>query len=227
MVIKTLGSDTIRAQFLFFKINVRNHTQASMQKCLGDTFRIVQNKIDAGQLTSFVAFLENPSHEALTPHKNMYAIPGNINWLSVQNVESVLNEKIKHALPEYRKKGMQSTHPPKFLTLETVVIVMGSTKFLLRNMQLYLEQEGLLRDRTFELLIDIACLEVARGRRREDFLHLVIQDKTWYRGNLEALGDFASKAALASKQEEDEETTPLIMNDVQLLQHLSKGRVQV
>lgn len=216
MVIKTVGSDSIRSQFLFINTNLHNQTHASMQKHLGDAFRIVRNQIEDGQLTSYTAFFETPFNDTGMLAKSSYIIPGNINWLSVHDVESVLNEKIKHSSPEYRKKGMVSTHPPKFLTPETVVVVMGSIKFLLRNMQLYLEQEGILRDQTFELLIEIACLKVACGRRQDDFLHVFIQDKAWYRGNVEALADLASKRY----RKEENETAPVIMSDAQLLKHL-------
>lgn len=213
MVDKTVGTDSVRAQFLFFKANLHNDTRAVLQKRIVDILRTVRNQIENKDITSFTAFIEIPFNKSGAATAGNYAIPGNINWLSVENVESVLTEKLKHASPEYRKKGMVSTHPPKFLTLETLVIVMGSTKFLLRNMQLYLEQEGLLRDKTFELLIDIACIDIARGRKRDDFLHLFIRDKTWYRGNVEALADFVSK------QYQQEESVG--MTDEQLLEHLS------
>lgn len=214
MVTRNVGIGSIRSQFQFIHINLNNHSKASMLKLLGNVLRLASSQIADKTVTMYTAFFEDAFKDVAVSTEHTYVIPGNINWLSVLDVESVLNEKIKHSAPEYRKKGMVSTHPPKFLTPETLVIVIGSTKFLLRNMQLYLEQEGILRDKTFDLLVDIACLEVARGRKRDDFLHVFIQDETWYQGNVEALGDFVSK---------NHKKDPSIMSDEQLFKRLSQS----
>jgi hypothetical protein len=191
-----IGTEAVRAQFGFICVAPAELSERRLHGVLRSIFQLERGRIDEHLITSFIAYIEAANAGQLRQSRKVtqqFPIDGELNWVRRTDVLSVLEEKKFHASPAFRKAGNKSTHPPKFLTTTTLVLVIGSRRFLMDNFDLYLEQEGQLRENTFELLKDIAELEYAAGRGCEDYLHIDIAHKHWYRGNLEALGQLVRR----------------------------------
>jgi hypothetical protein len=203
-----IGTEALRAQFGFICVSPAEFSERHLHKLLLNIFKLERGRIDEHLITTFVAYIEAANSEQTRRSRKVtqqFPIDGELNWVRRNDVLSVLNEKKFHASPAFRKAGNKSTHPPKFLTAATLVLVIGSRRFLMDNFDLYLEQEGQLRESTFELLKDIAELECAAGTKSDDYLHIDIAHKQWYRGNVEALGQLVRKRELPETHETEDE----------------------
>jgi len=198
--VRRIGTGDVQAHMLFIHANPNQLTNENVAKIFNKIFRSTRALTESGTLEEYVAFLEKSPH--LVTYKGHHSDPikGRIEWMPLQVVQDVLAVKKKHAATAYRNPGHVSTHPPKFLTSKTLIIVMGNRAFLLENLHLYLEDEGILRTKTFELLKVLANLDTIerKGSGFENFLYLIIKDKEWYSGNVEALGARSSEATFMS-----------------------------
>lgn len=187
---KRIGTEAVRAQFGFVCVDPHKLTERDLYSLLGSIFRMEQGLVAERVVTRFVAYVEAANAAQRSQSRDVskqFLVDGFIHRVLREDVVSVLEEKKFHASAAFRKAGNKSTHPPRFLTEGTLVIVAGSRRFLMDNLDLYLEQEGLMRNDTFSLLKDIAELEYSVDGTEENYLHIDVAHRQWYRGNVEAL----------------------------------------
>lgn len=192
---KRLGDSDVKAQFGFVCIDPKHFFERTLYSVLRNICLWEKQRIEEGVITTFTAFVEAPKNGSPSQSRAVtrtFDIDGEIAIISRAAVEEVLRVKAFHASEAFRKSGNKSTHPPKFLTKTMLVLVIGSRRFLMDNLHLYLEDEGLLRPYTFELLKDVGDLEPSRGCADvDDYLHVDVAHAKFYRGNVEELGRIA------------------------------------
>lgn len=217
---KRLGDQDVKAQFSFICVDPQQFTEKHLYRVLRSIFLWEKQRIEEGLITTFIAFVEDkktgspPQSRAVT---RTFDIDGEIATVTKGAVQEVLRVKAYHASPAFRKSGNKSTHPPRFLTKTTLILVIGSRRFLMDNLHLYLEDEGLLRAHTFELLKDVGTLEPAYDNiLTEDYLHIDVAHAKFYRGNVEELGRIAQV-----RTESDQAASAVVLSTQELLQKLN------
>ena len=176
------------------RINTRN---GQLQKTLSGLFRAVGGphlKEDFDQYRVFVETEGNIRHSI--EFEGECPIPGHISFLNIKprTLDQVHATKQAHATAAFRNPGHQSTHPPVWLTERTLVIVLGSRKFLGKVIDLFLERTGTLRRVTFDYMIEICGLVEACGTDvTNTYLYVNTRDeKDFYPGNIDALVEAAN-----------------------------------
>lgn len=192
----TLGAGEVRAQMMFVNIDPNDITRGSVEKLLSYIFYIAQPQIEEAFITTYVMYVEVLKQSTVQFKDTTNPISGRIEPRTLDALQKVLALKMKHIADAYRKQGNVSTHPKKFLTPTTLIVIAGSQDFLMDAADLMLEREGILRDDLIRLLKNVARLKPFSGGTRhnppENFVHLLMAHDDFYSGNIEALGIRAS-----------------------------------
>lgn len=189
---KRIGNKEIQAQFGFVHVDPATMSENKLYNLLRNILLWEKERINEGVITSFLAFVEGTHTGALLSSRAVtrtFDIDGEVRRVSVRDVQDLIAEKRLHASPAFRKAGNKSTHPPRFLKSTMLALVFGSRQFLMENVHLYLEEEGLLRMHTFDLIKEVALLE--SDANSENYYHVDIAHQSFYRGNIETLGKLA------------------------------------
>ncbi len=188
---KRIGDADVEAKFAFVAVNPKQFTDRHLYNILRNVIAWETERIKEGEITELLAFVENagypraPKARAVT---NEFAIDGRVAVVTARAVQEKIQEKLFHASDAFRRSGQKSTHPPRFLTSRTLVVVVGSTRFLMDNADLYLEREGVLRSALVDLLKEIATLTPGVSSRCENYYSVDVAHKSFYRGYVEELG---------------------------------------
>jgi hypothetical protein len=188
---RKIGNADVKAKLAFVAVDPRTFSDKNLYLVLRRVIAWEEERIKEGEITEFVAFVEDaqlpitPRARAVT---NEFAIDGSIALTTAQIVQEKIKEKLFHQSEAFRKSGKKSTHPPRWLITPTLVLVIGGRRFLMDNVDLYLEREGLLRDDTFDLLKEVATLEASTPSSAGDYYSVDIAHKSFYRGYVEELG---------------------------------------
>lgn len=166
----------------------RNLEEIILQRCL----KIKRTAIEEKTITSFTVFAEAGGQGiSYVVYKTTdFGIPGSLIPFTIKQLRDTNAEKILHMNPEWRAQGNVSTHAPEFLKQPMIIIVIGSKRFIAEFIDLYLEREGLLRTYTIEflkILFDLVYFGPKSEITRDNFLHLMVESKAWYEGNINAL----------------------------------------
>jgi hypothetical protein len=187
---RKIGDAEVKAKIAFIATDPKKFSEKSLYSTLGNVSAWEEERIREGEITEFVAFIEDASLP-LTPRArsvtNEFVIDGTVALTTTDILQGKIKEKLFHQSEAFRQSGQKSTHPPRWLTTPTLVLVIGGTRFLMDNVDLYLEREGLLRDDTFELLKEVATLKPGVSSR-DNYYSVDIAHKSFYRGYVEELG---------------------------------------
>lgn len=187
---RRIGDADVKAKFAFVCIKPEQFTDKNLYELLRIVIRFESERISNKEIDDFKVFLESlklPETPIPRTITNQFVIDGEIGLSNVDAVEEKIKEKLFHQMPAFKKAGKKSIHPPRWLTTQTLVFVVGSPRFLMRNVDLYLEREGLLRDHTFDLMIEVGTLGPFKGGA-EDYFSVDVAHKGFYRGYVEELG---------------------------------------
>lgn len=191
---RKIGDADVKAKLAFIAVEPNKFTEKDLYTVLRNVIAWEEERIREGDLTEFTVFLEDSSLP-ITPRArsitNTFTIDGSIGLTTNEILESKIKEKLFHQSEAFRKSGQKSTHPPRWLTTKTLVLVLGDTRFLMNNVDLYLEREGLLREDTFNLMKEVATLKAGSSSRAENYYSVDVAHKGFYRGYVEELGRVA------------------------------------
>lgn len=195
----TIGEGTTRAQVLFAHVAPRTMTEGNLQRILSKILQeVVEPNIATGNITEYIAYVEDVDPSVKKRMRNVASIPGQIEFRTQSMVRSVLATKEAHEGLAFRKAGIASTHPPRFLKPTTLIVVIGCRRFLTDTADLLLERKGLLRQRSIDLIKEVADLEPNSPLgKRVRYVHVIIALEAWYRGYIEALGKTATTRSTA------------------------------
>jgi hypothetical protein len=185
-----LGNGKKFAEIIFANVALRTLTEGNVHRIIHKILtQTVRASISEGDINHYIAYVENATPNVQKALCADMLISGQIEYRTHEFVKAVLNEKEEHRKPAYRKAGNVSTHPMQFLTSRTLLIVMGHRRFLTDVVDLALEREGRLKQHSIEIIKEVAELSTTRpSGRRVNYFHVIIADKLWYRGYIEALG---------------------------------------
>lgn len=191
---KRIGDADVKAKFAFIAAEPTKFNDRQLYTILRNVIAWEEERIKEGEITEFLAFIENAGHAAAPKARavtNDFIIDGRLAVVSAKVIQDKIREKLFHMSEGFRKSGQKSTHPPRFLTATTLVFVIGSTRFLMDNVDLYLEREGVLRAEMIDLLKEVATLKPGVHSRHENYYSVDIAHKSFYRGYVEELGRVA------------------------------------
>jgi len=141
-------------------------------------------------LTNYAAIVEDdgsaPDSKRPLPRSN-FGLPGEHYRTTKQAVQAKLDEKYADEAAHKRYPGHQSKHAPDFLTKKTLAIVIGSRGFLAKNVVLYMERYGLVRDELIPMLESISDMEYLKSSKGISHIKCPVYEEAFYPGNFNAL----------------------------------------
>lgn len=151
----------------------------------------------------FVAFIERDERQPRQLREevpaSLYGMPGWIIRPSRVEIEKTFAERRNHANdPKRRQPGHQSVRYDELLSRETLCLIVGP--HIARMLALFLEERGLLRDFTIDVMLATMELRLPGPLRRHDFLQVMTYESTYYSGNADALAHHASRPGMTEDE---------------------------
>jgi hypothetical protein len=188
---KKIGTGEVKAKFAFIAVEPTKLTEKHLYAILRNSMLWERERINEGEITEFVAFVESGKSPLALPLRhstNEFAVDGTLAFTTTEVVEDTIREKLFHQSSAFRQLGKKSTHPPQWLLTTTLVLIIGDTRFLMSNADLYLEREGLLRMELIEILKELATLKPRMTSKENDYYSVDVAHRGFYRGYVEELG---------------------------------------